>query len=447
MRGNRSAEADMAVSPEAAPAPDGAVVPPLLGLMVQQLAAAIPSRCRDTFRALLIGAAVTRSGHVTAAIWAAGCGPAWTTYFWFIDYARWSWLALCAALAGLLRQVFQPAVWSVVIDDTLVERRSRQAPGSLIHYNHAAKPNRPRFLRGQACLSAVVERNFKVGAVPLLLRLVRAGPGGGRLVGARVLLRALGDRLGTVRLLLDSWYMRAPLVLAALAAGHCVIGHVRRDTALYRPPKPGQGCGRPRKYGDKLTPEGVAKLPVRRTAQIMYGNLEVVSYRSLEVVARFLGGRRVRVVRLEHPDRPGPLGEERLLLCTDLTLSAIEVIVSYSKRWPTEPLFGALKHAWGLIDAWQRSRQTLMRWVSVLCAGYALAQILAYADPRESGSLAEPPPWRPAGTVTDGIIQAGLERLLRTLGVPGLMAAISPKTGPPMPLPAGTELSGPAVPG
>src|SRR4051812_37227931 len=85
----------------------GPPVPPLLGLMVQQLSAAIPSRARDTFRTLLIGAAVTRSGHVTAAIEAAGGDRAWTTCFWFLDYARWSWLALGAALAGLLRRVFR----------------------------------------------------------------------------------------------------------------------------------------------------------------------------------------------------------------------------------------------------------------------------------------------------------------------------------------------------
>jgi hypothetical protein len=39
-----------------------------------------------------------------------------------------------------------------------------------------------------------------------------------------------------------------------------------------------------------------------------------------------------------------------------------------------------MKHGWGLKDAWQRSRQGLMRWVTLLGAGYALAQMLAYAD-------------------------------------------------------------------
>src|SRR4051812_9483445 len=57
--------------------------------------------------------------------------------------------------------LFRPAVWYAVIDDSVVERMSTEAPGSLMHHNHNAKPNRPKFLRGQGwlCLAAVIERN------------------------------------------------------------------------------------------------------------------------------------------------------------------------------------------------------------------------------------------------------------------------------------------------
>jgi hypothetical protein len=58
----------------------------------------------------------------------------------------------------ILTALFAPAVWYVGIDDTVVERISTRAPGSLIH--HTAKPNRPRFLRGWLCLAAVVERDW-----------------------------------------------------------------------------------------------------------------------------------------------------------------------------------------------------------------------------------------------------------------------------------------------
>src|SRR3954447_20996066 len=215
-------------------------VPPVLATRIGRLAAAVPGRARATFTELLIGAAVTRGGHVTDAILAVGLSRAWTTYYWLLERGRWSWLPVWRALLGLLGELFAPPVWHVVVDDTVVERISAGAPGSLIHHNHAAKPNRSRFLRGQGwpCLAAVVERGWRVGAVPLMLRLVRRGTHRGKLRSARFLLRLLGQRLGRVRLLLDAWFMRAKLIEAAVAGGHTVIGRARRDLALYAVPRP-----------------------------------------------------------------------------------------------------------------------------------------------------------------------------------------------------------------
>ena len=406
-------------------------VPPILTALVGGLAEAVPRRARTTFTELLLGAATTRGGHVTDAILAAGLSRSWTAYYWFLQHGRWTWLAVWRALLAALATLFEPPVWHVVIDDTVVERISARAPGSLVHRNHSAKPNRSRFLRGQGwlCLAAVVEQGWRVGAVPLMLRLVRRGTHRGKLRSARFLLRLLGRRLGRVRLLLDAWFMRARLIEQAVADGHTVIGRARRDLALHAVPRPPRRRrpGRPRKYGPRMTPERVAALPVHRSARVLYGRFEVVRYRTCRVAARFLKGRVVRAVwvRLERPDRPG---EERLLLCTDPDLPATEVITSYAKRWSVEPLFAAMKHGWGLKDAWQQSRQVLMRWVTILAAGYALGQMLAYADPARAPGLASPAPWRPPGTRTAGLIQAGLARLLRGVGPPALLAATSRKS-------------------
>ena len=411
-------------------------VPPILATLIGRIAAAVPSRARATFTELLIGAAVTRGGHVTDAILAVGLSRAWTTYYWLLERGRWSWPPVWQALLGVLKELFAPPVWHVVVDDTVVERLSAKAPGSLFHRNHAAKPNRPPFLRGQGwlCLAAVVERGWKVGAVPLMLRLVRRGTNRGKLRSARFLLRLLGLRLGRVRVLLDAWFMRARLIERAIADGHTVIGGVRRDLALYAVPRlpRRRRRGRPRKYGERLTRAKVEALPVHRSAQILYGKLEVVRYRTCRVAARFLKGRVVRAVwvELERPDRRDKPTQKRLLLCTDPDLPAPEVIRSYAKRWAVEPLFAALKHGWGLKDAWQRSRQGLMRWVTILAAGHALAQMLAYTDPARIPGLADPAPWRPPGTRTAGLIQAGMARLLRVVGLPTLVAAIPPKFRP-----------------
>src|SRR5690242_11582644 len=408
-------------------------VPPILTALVGGLAAAVPRRARTTFTELPIGAATTRGGHVTDAILAAGLSRSWTSYYWFLQRGRWAWLAVWRALLAALAPLFGPAVRHVNIDDAVVERISARAPGSLMHHNHAAKPNRSRFLRGQGrlCLAAVIEHGWRVGAVPLMLRSVRRGAHRGKLRSARSLLRLLGPRLGRVRVLLDAWFMRARLIEAAVADGHTVTGRVRRDLALHAVPRPPRHRrrGRPRKYGPRMTPERVAALPVRRRARILYGRLEVVRYRTCRVAARFLKGRVVRAVwvRLERPDRRDGAGEERLLVCTDPELPAAEVVTSYAKRWAVEPLFAAMKHGWGLKDAWQQSRQALMRWVTILAAGHALSQMLAYADPARVPGLVDPAPWRPPGTRTAGLIQAGMARLLRGVGPAALMPAIARK--------------------
>src|SRR5690242_20833104 len=124
-------------------------VPPILTTLVAGLAGAVPRRARTTFTELLLGAATTRGGHVTDAILAAGLSRSWTSYYWFLQRGRWAWLAVWRALLAALATLFEPPVWHVVIDDTVVERISAQAPGSLVHRNHAAKPNRSRFLRSE----------------------------------------------------------------------------------------------------------------------------------------------------------------------------------------------------------------------------------------------------------------------------------------------------------
>src|SRR4051812_10508059 len=63
-----------------------------------------------------------------------------------------------------------------------------------------------------------------------------------------------------------------------------------------------------------------------------------------------------------------------------------------------------------LPPAVEPSYQTVDLWVNVstiLAAGYALGQMLAYADPARVPGLADPAPWRPPGTRTAGLIQAG----------------------------------------
>ena len=49
-----------------------ATIPPILVSVIARITAAVPARARTTFLDLLLGAVVTRGGHVTDAILAGG---------------------------------------------------------------------------------------------------------------------------------------------------------------------------------------------------------------------------------------------------------------------------------------------------------------------------------------------------------------------------------------
>ncbi|WP_302848300.1 transposase [Nitrosomonas sp. Nm34] len=64
-------------------------------------------------------------------------------------------------------------------------------------------------------------------------------------------------------------------------------------------------------------------------------------------------------------------------MSTDTTLTAEQIVESYSLRWSIEPMFNQLKQAWGMKEAWQQTRPTLHRWIHITMTGYGLVQLLS----------------------------------------------------------------------
>lgn len=395
------------------------------------LAQALPKRSVPTFLELLLGAMLTQNGFVTEAWLAIKPRRHWSSYFKWLQKGRWSWVALGLQTARLALQRTDARRCFVAIDDTLIFRGSRKAPESRIHHQHGRKANRPDYVRGQnwVSLALVLPQGWRSLALPVLSRLPRAGGNGGKLVAAKTLLRVarrvFRERL--VTLLVDSWYMRKSLLLPAQAMGYKVIGQVRKDTALYLPPPPHDGKrGRPRKYGDKLTQDRVAQLPVVTQRIFLYNAWRTVHYRSCEALAYFLHGQRVRAVWSQIENEDGTLRQTRLILCSDLSLSATRILLAYNRRWSIEDLFNQLKNRWGWKDAWQQSRQVLHRWTQILSTSYALPQLLAQMNSEEVKTLASMSPWRHKQPVTAGRVRQGLQRIFAHVDI---RSHWNPKTG------------------
>jgi hypothetical protein len=290
---------------------------------------------------------------------------------------------------------------------------------------HSRKPNRPKYIWGQGwvTLAAVVqtERVATSWAVPLISRLVRKTGNPGKLTCARVLLRVVRGLFGPGRLLLDSWFMRASVITFALNEGLTVIGQVRKDLALYRPPPArhvGQR-GRTPKYGAKMTEPAVATLQETRSFMFLYGHGQIVRYRSAVVLAKFLGGRAVRAVWIRLEDDNGLPKAPRLLIATAITTTARDIIDAYALRWTIEPMFCSLKHGIGVTETWQRRRQTLHRWVHILSTAFAFAltQMRAVSDPALARQLAIVAPWRKERHPTAGMVKRGFAAIFRNVSL------------------------------
>lgn len=149
-------------------------------------------------------------------------------------------------------------------------------------------------------------------------------------------------------------------------------------------------------------------------------------------MARFLGGRLVRAAWCEYWDSKKQCWKtERLLLSTDISLDAEEMIESYSRRWAIETLFHELKQSWGMKEAWQQTRQVLSRWIHITSVGYGLIQLLAIVGGDSVSELSRVSPGRSRQPITAGRIRQGLVKGLRHVSVRGWWNPTCRKFEPP----------------
>jgi hypothetical protein len=103
--------------------------------------------------------------------------------------------------------------------------------------------------------------------------------------------------------------------------------------------------------------------------------------------ARFLGGLEVRAVWISLRVK-GRWTKNRLLLSPTMPPEAI--IRLYADRWTIEPMFNSLKHAEGVKELWQRSKEAFHRWLHLVQAGMALTVMLSLRDDPDIVRLAHP---------------------------------------------------------
>ena len=393
-----------------------------LSQWITLLLAAVPIRSRASFAELLCACLVSPEGWVTRAITAICRRRHWTTYYKLLERGHVRTVPLARALFRLVQTVLPAQTLNLVIDDTLVPRSSTTAPGCAIRHDHSRKTNRPEYLLSQCWVTlgvSVLGLGQTKLVLPILSRLVPATGNRNKLHLALTLVRALAPVLAApVRVLFDSWFMRARLVLPLLQRQFHVIGQARSDTALFLPPLPpaGKRRGRPRKYGQRLTPAMIATLPATTLSLFLYGQEQTVRLRSVVALARFLKATPVCAVWCEFfdPDQ-NTWSKPRLLLATETALSAETIVRLYARRWGIEPLFHNLKRWWGIANLWQQSRRTLELWMQIRSIAWSLAQLLTLVA-EDRFPMQTVAPWRAKQPLTAGLIAQWLR--IEFIGLP-----------------------------
>jgi hypothetical protein len=394
----------------------------LIVLWINFIITAVPLRLMATYTELLIGALISGSGHVTDAMFAVGHLKHFSTYYWLIERAKWSWLQVNQQLIRLVVIFFPRQEWNILFDDFICPRTSKKAPFVTYHHEHSQKPNRPRYIWGQQWIALGLALNYgKICAsLPLLLRLHKSVGNRTKITTALLLLTKVVPLFyhtgkEKIRCYVDAWFMKSTFILPVLKMGIHVVGQVRKDTVLFREPKPvaasSRKRGRPKKYGEKWTAERVKEqLPLCRTTSNIYGGCKEVKYRTTRCLARFLLGLPVIAVWCQLPDQKS----WTLILSTDLSLTPERIIKLYARRWKIEPMFNEIKHAFGIANAWEQTSRALHRWVSMLCVAYSLTRMVSLVIAAKKEQHFVPfIQWRAKSVVTAGLVRKGIQFFFR----------------------------------
>ena len=215
-------------------------------------------------------------------------------------------------------------------------------------------------------------------------------------------------------MLCDSWYMKEPFVAPLLKHQIYCIGQIRKDSALFLPPEPTTGKrGRPPKYGPKLSFQKVSELfPLQSFHLKAWGKERTFEFYFFQAKSRFLKGELCHCVWCRSfIDGKNPTSWH-LLLSTDTSLSAVDIISFYAKRWFVEPAFNDIKNTFGLSQAWQQSKNAFARWRCFICIAHGICSYCSLFFGERLADLL-PIPWRKDQPMTSGWAKKVLGRIFR----------------------------------
>ena len=232
----------------------------------------------------------------------------------------------------------------LVGDGIKVPKRGKKIPAVKLLHQQSDSNTKPDYIMGHSlqALSVLVQAAQSVFAVPLAVRIHEGLVWSNR--DRRTLLDKMLTLLGIVAIsdpcyfVADAFYAARKIVNGLLAQNHHLVTRVKSNAVAYtaylqRDPRK---RGRPRFYGTKVKLKSLLNdpKPMQSAPSPVYGEHNVtLQYRVCDLLWR-PAGKLVRFVAVIHPCRGCCL-----LMCTDISLSAIDIIRLYGLRFKIEHSF------------------------------------------------------------------------------------------------------------
>jgi len=232
----------------------------------------------------------------------------------------------------------------VVGDGIKVPKRGRKMPAVKLLHQQSESNTKPEFIMGHSlqAVSLLVEAAASVFAVPLAMRIHEGVVWSNR--DRRTLLDKMLALLGIVAIqqpcyfVADAYYAARKIVAGLLEQNNHLVTRVKSNAVAYtahqqRGPRK---RGRPKVYGRKVKLRSLLDDPkgLQQAKSPVYGERQmVIQYKVRDLLWR-PAGRLVRFVAVIHPTRGACL-----LMCTDTSLAAIEIIRLYGLRFKIEHTF------------------------------------------------------------------------------------------------------------
>jgi hypothetical protein len=233
----------------------------------------------------------------------------------------------------------------VVGDGIKSPKRGRKMPAVKLLHQQSESNTKPEYIMGHSlqAVGLLVHAAHSVFSVPLAVRIHEG------LVWSNRDRRTLLDKmLGLLDILAitvpfyfvaDAYYATGKIVGGLLKQGHHLVSRVKSNAVAYAPAPPRKGRnkrGRPKTYGEKIKLKSLLadSRSMQQVASPVYGERNVtLRYRVVDLLWR-PAGLLVRFVAVIHPTRGACL-----LMCTDTSLSAIDIIRLYGLRFKIEHWF------------------------------------------------------------------------------------------------------------